>query len=235
MNPGGAKRMGGLSPPMNQGGAEKWLVAALAIVALAGCSANGATSTPTASASASASDGSIQSPGFFHSKRFGFDLPLPEGRKWRIDDTTTKWLSATRSEESSTLLVRVWRSEDNRMNRDKCEALARSVKSLPQREGAEIVDTLDLDLPAGFDTRADVALVPDMKGGLFGFVLAFGGYARGCFAYVFATHAEGVKADEIVGDRLALMVEGSLKVLRFQKSTELEGGLELGPADDGKP
>lgn len=155
-------------------------------------------------------------PGTFTSKRFGVRLSLPNGASWKIDDTTSRWLSATQTAEESTLVVRLWR-DDNRMTRETCEARARLSRALPSRDGAEVVEQRALDLPRGFDTRADVALLPDRKGrGLYGFVLAFGGYSHKCFAYVYVTHAAGPGADRIVGDRLARMVEGSLSRLTFE-------------------
>jgi hypothetical protein len=158
--------------------------------------------------------------GVFVSKRFGFRLPLPNGEAWKIDDHTSKWLEAKEPAESSTLLVRVWRDE-NRMTRDKCEATARSLRQLPKREGAEIVDSQRIDLPAGFDTQLDVALMDDTKGGFFGFVLAFGGLGRRCFAYVYATHTAGPGADQAVGDRLAKIVEGSLRAISFESDLDV--------------
>lgn len=158
--------------------------------------------------------------GIFVSKRFGLRLPLPNGKAWKIDDRSSKWLEAKEPNESASLLVRLWRDE-NRMTREKCEATARSLRQLPLREGAELVDSRRIDLPSGFDTQLDVGLVDDRKGGFFGFVLAFGGLGRRCFAYVYATHTSGAGADRAVGDRLAKMVEGSLQSLIFESDLDV--------------
>jgi hypothetical protein len=158
--------------------------------------------------------------GVFVSKRFGLRLPLPGGTAWKIDDRTSRWLDAKQPTESASLLVRLWRDE-NRMTREKCEATARSLRKLPLREGAELVDSRRIDVPPGFDTQLDVALVDDTKGGFFGFVLAFGGAGRRCFAYVYATHTSGIGADREVGDRLAKMVEGSLLSLAFESDLDV--------------
>jgi len=158
--------------------------------------------------------------GVFVSKRFGLRLPLPNGKSWKIDDHSSKWLEAKEPVESSSLLVRVWRDE-NRMTRDKCEATARSLRQLPIRDGVDLVDSQRIDLPAGFDTQLDVALMDDKKGGFFGFVLAFGGLGRRCFAYVYATHTSGRGADQAVGDRLAKIVEGSLRAISFESDLDV--------------
>jgi hypothetical protein len=63
-------------------------------------------------------------------------------------------------------------------------------------------------------------LVAKEGGELFGFVLAFGGLKRRCFAYVYATRASGPTADALVADRLAEMVEGSLLALRLDSDLE---------------
>lgn len=153
--------------------------------------------------------------GYFPSKRFGLQLPLEDGTSWKIDDRRTHWLVAQHPSTSSTLLVRLWRDE-NRMNREKCEARARSWRNLPSVEGADLLEDRSLDLPAGFDTRVQVALVTDeAHDSLFGFALAFGGFAHKCFAYVYVTKADGRGADVKVADRLAKIVAGSLSKIRF--------------------
>ena len=158
--------------------------------------------------------------GVFISKRFGLRLPLPNGAAWKIDDRSSRWLEAKEPNESASLLVRLWRDE-NRMTREKCESTARSLRKLPLREGAELVDSRRIDVPPGFDTQLDVALVDDRQGGFFGFVVAFGGVGRRCFAYVYATHTSGPGADREVGDRLAKMVEGSLQSLTFESDLDV--------------
>lgn len=125
-------------------------------------------------------------------------------------------------------MLRLWRDE-NRMNRDKCEAKARSYRTLPRREDSEILEEKSLDLPPGFDTKAVVGLVPDEQTGeLFGFVMAFGGFAHKCFTYVYVTSASGAGADVKVADRLAKIVESSLSKIRFD--TDLDPELDRTPS-----
>ena len=124
-------------------------------------------------------------------------------------------------------MVRLWRDE-NRMTRDKCEARARSWRTLPRREDSNILEEKRIDVPPGFDTVAVVGLVPDEHNGdLFGFVMAFGGYSHKCFTYVYVTNATGPNADVKVGDRLAKIVESSLSRIRFD--SDLEPALDRAP------
>ena len=158
----------------------------------------------------------------FASKRFDLRLPLPDGQAWRVDDERTPWLLAKHDASSSTLMVRVWR-EDDLVNRARCEERARSWAKLPHAEGAQIIEQRAVPLPAGFDTRfiAGVSRASAPRGAIgaqeghrgetiHGFVVAFGGWARRCFAYVFRTQAAGDGAVRLIGERLATMVEGSL-------------------------
>jgi hypothetical protein len=166
--------------------------------------------------------------GTFRSKRFDLELPLPDGHAWRIDDHTTGWLVATHAPTASTLLVRTWR-EDANMNRARCEERARSWRALPDREGTDLIEQFDLALPPDHDTHAEVRAG---RGGaradtITGAVLAFGGFARKCFAYVYATSASGPGAEAAVGDRLAVMAHGSLEKLTF--TSELAPARSRGP------
>lgn len=164
--------------------------------------------------------------GEFRSARFELRLPLPDGRAWRIDDRSTPWLSATHPATSSTVLVRRWH-EDELMNREKCERRAREFRALPAREGSELMETRPVPVPAEFDTRVEVRFVPAAaRQTLRGFALAFGGWAHGCFAFVFTTSASGPGAEEVIGDRLALVVEGSLTALTVESP--------LRPGDHGR-
>jgi hypothetical protein len=165
--------------------------------------------------------------GVFPSKRFGVDLPLPtELEPWKIDDSRGPWLSASQGTHS-TVLLRMWRSE-NRMNRDKCEAQAREMRALPNREDSELLEVFAAEAPPGFDTQAEVRLATSTDGRLFGFTLAFGGLGRRCFAYVFVTSDKSVAKDRVVGDRLAIMLERSFRKLRFERDTEFVPSREPG-------
>jgi hypothetical protein len=149
--------------------------------------------------------------GEVRSERFGVSLRLPEMRAWTLDDRTTSWIEARHAPTGSTVLVRMW-SEDERMNRQRCEERARLMRKLPEREGAGIVDKRAVKVPPEFDTNVEVGVVAPAKPGgpTQGFVIAFGGRARRCFAYVFTTTVMGDKMEEALGDRLVSMVDGSL-------------------------
>ena len=208
------------------------LPVACVVLGLAACGAAPTTSTaphPTAAPTVSAAVDAPPQTGVFVSKRFGMRLSLPGGSAWKIDDTRASWLVAKRADDGSTLVVKLWRDE-NRMSPAKCEAHARETRALPSRDGVDLLEQRTLDNPPGLGTHVDVGLVPDPSGkGLFGTILAFGGWGRRCFAYVYVTRAEGASADEIVGDRLATMTEASLRTLEFE--SDLDVVLERDAAD----
>lgn len=160
--------------------------------------------------------------GDFRSERFDVLVPLPDGRAWKIDDRRTPWLTATHEATGSSLIVRVWR-EDDLVSRQRCEERARGWREIPAAgEGVELVERRVVPLPAGFDT----VLVAGVRAAgpgkpLLGFVTAFGGWARRCFAYVFTTRHRGRGAERVIGDRLATMVEGSF--------LKLDVGSDLAP------
>lgn len=92
----------------------------------------------------------------------------------------------------------------------------RGLRALPEREGAAIVDKRRVDLPSGFDTIVEVGLLPTDPGKpITGYVLAFGGWSKKCFAYALTTSAKGPGAEQAVGDRLALFMERSFLRMRF--------------------
>jgi hypothetical protein len=166
--------------------------------------------------------------GDFVSPRFGLQLTLPDGRAWSIDDHAGSWLVARHAATGSELALRTWR-EDGIANRMRCEEQARLWRKLPAKEGADLVEQRSLDVPPDFDTRVEVGVVTPLPGaravkdqpsGIRGFVLAFGGKAHRCFAYVFATHAEGPGAEQAVGERLATMVQGSLQKIRLRNDLD---------------
>ncbi|MDC3952990.1 hypothetical protein KEG38_04000 [Polyangium jinanense] len=156
----------------------------------------------------------------FTSARFDLSLPLPDGSAFRVDDRTERWLVARHEATSSVLLVRTWR-EDEVGSRARCEARARTWRDLPSRDGRRLVSASHIAVPPDHDTLVEVLLGPHSTNGepTDGFVLAFGGWAKKCFAYVFATRDAN---ERVVMERLAVMVDGSLRRMRFQS--------ELAPA-----
>jgi hypothetical protein len=80
------------------------------------------------------------------------------------------------------------------------------------------VERRRIDVPAGFDTVVElgVAAPGGPGGGVGGFAVAFGGWARRCFAYVVTTRAAGAGAERVVASRLAAMVEVSLLGVRLE-------------------
>jgi len=77
-------------------------------------------------------------------------------------------------------------------------------------------------VPPEFDTVVEAFVTPANApgGAITAFVLAFGGFERRCFAYVFTTSATGPGAEQAVGERLGAMVQGSLEKIGW--SGELE-------------
>ncbi len=130
------------------------------------------------------------------------------------DGARDPWLTATHAAASTTLLVRTWR-EDGRASRGACEARARLWRDLPRREDAASVERRPIDVPSGFDTVAEIGVAEPEPGAALGapvggFVMAFGGWARRCFAFVAATQAAGPGAARLVAARLAAIAEVSL-------------------------
>lgn len=141
------------------------------------------------------------------SERFGLAFALPDGRAWEVDDRKDRWLTARHAPSASTLLVRTWREDEN-AGRERCEAKARSWRDLPRREGADVFAHRRLDVPRGYDTRLDLGVVPAAAGApAGGFAMAFGGWAKRCFAFVYTTSAAGPDAERLLADRLAAITE----------------------------
>ncbi|UQA60736.1 hypothetical protein [Polyangium aurulentum] len=155
----------------------------------------------------------------YRSARFNLVLPLPDAEGWRIDDRGDRWLAATHAASSSALLMRTWR-EDEVVRRASCEERARLWRKLPEREGSRLLEARALPMPAEHDTIAEVRLRPSTKTEpAQGFVLAFGGWAKRCFAFVFVTRAPSERA---AAERLATMVDGSLTRIRFESELSPE-------------
>ncbi len=142
-------------------------------------------------------------------------MPLPPDPAWKIDDAKDGWLTAAHA-PTSTLVVARMITTDGLANRARCEGHARDLRALPPREGASVIDRHRVDMPSGFDTIVEVGLLPSDPGQpITGYVMAFGGWAKKCFAYALTTTAKGRGAEEAVADRLALFIERSFLRMRF--------------------
>lgn len=207
---------------------------------LLGCGAPAQDSHQTALPQASASARpAAPPPGFaearwgeFISRRFGARIPLPDGHAWKIDDHGGPWLSAAHPPSGSALLLRTWR-EDDVVNRQRCEERARLWRKLPERSGAEIVETRPVNVPPDYDTVVEVGVSPSPgpkgAGSIDAFAMAFGARVRRCFAFVFTTSASGAGAEAAVGERLGAMVQGSLEKIEVESDLESRVGRERVP------
>jgi hypothetical protein len=74
-----------------------------------------------------------------------------------------------------------------------------------------------IDVPEGFDTEVAIGVAEAPSGApLDGYALAFGGFGRRCFAFAASTRARGPSAERLVAERLAAVVEISLRGLRLE-------------------
>jgi hypothetical protein len=140
----------------------------------------------------------------YHSKRLAVSVPLPDGHAWHIDDHTRPELVATHAPTRSRVVVAVFRA-DELVGRSQCEALSRDRKLLPTGDLRTLEDQV-ATIQQMFDTRVWVAVQPG--GGpdqsLVGYVFAFGGFLRKCFALVFSTIVDGASDEPALSARLAL-------------------------------
>ena len=160
--------------------------------------------------------------GTYHSKRFGLVVPLPGMASWAIDDSSRSTLQARHAATQSTL-VAATSIEPMLMNRQRCEARARSLGWVPD-DGAHLA-TLEDDVtvgPAAFDTRIWVAIGPGASDGdpITGHVFAFGAYVRKCLFFHFATEVPSARDESTLSTRLALVrtrVLGALEIDDFDE------------------
>lgn len=168
------------------------------------------------------------------STRFDFALPLPDSSSFQIDDVHERWFVATHQPSGSTLLIRKWREYDI-VDRRVCEERARLHRTLPERDRAAPIEERRIDVPPGHDTIVDVRVREQARAPRYeGQVLAFGGWAHQCFAFVFVTKDDD---ETTVADRLSTIVHGSLEHLKFQSDLDpkrtppdLKTPLRLDPA-----
>lgn len=201
---------GETSPERERVERPKWRslpVFALACEIMWGC---GAPRTPSASTGAPPT--SPPAAGFaddlaplshYHSRRLAVTLALPDGKAWRIDDHSRPELVATHNPTESKVVVAVFHT-DEIVGRAQCEALSRSRNLVPAGDLRTLEDKAAFTQDA-FDTRVWVAV--DAGGGptgsLVGYVMAFGGLLRKCYAFVFSTQVRDPSEEPVLASRLA--------------------------------
>jgi hypothetical protein len=141
----------------------------------------------------------------YHSKRLAFSVLLPDGRDWRIDDHSQSELVATHAPTRSKLVVAVFRAEQL-VGRTQCEALSRERRLVPSGDLRTLEDETAITQQT-FDTRVWVAIEPGTgpDRSLAGYVFAFGGFLRKCFAFVFSTRIESAVDEPVISSRLAFV------------------------------
>jgi hypothetical protein len=170
----------------------------------------------------------------YHSARLSLSLALPEGRAWRIDDHSQPELVATHAPTHSKVIVAVFRT-DELVGRAQCEALSRARKLVPTGDLRTLEDEVTF-VQQTFDTRVWVAVqpggAPDRS--LVGYVMAFGGFLRKCFAFVFSTQVDGASDEAILSSRIAFArgrILGGLELDAFDAvPRDLPTGPEIAPS-----
>lgn len=151
------------------------------------------------------------------STRFDFSLPLPDSSSFRIEDKVDRWFVATHQPTTSTLLIRKWREYDI-VDRKVCEERARLHRTLPEVDRAVPIEERRVDVPPGHDTIVDVRVREQAQAPRYeGTVIAFGGWAHQCFAFVFVTKDDD---ETTVAARLSTIVHGSLEHMKFNSDLD---------------
>jgi hypothetical protein len=132
-------------------------------------------------------------------------VPLPDGHAWRIDDHSQPELVATHAPTRSKLVVAVFRTDDL-VGRGQCEVLSRGQRLVPPGDFRTLEDGAAITQQT-FDTRVWVAIDPGSGPGasLVGYVIAFGGFLRKCFAFVFSTQVDNASDEPVLSSRLAFV------------------------------
>jgi hypothetical protein len=142
-------------------------------------------------------------------------LPLPDGRTWHIDDHSQPELVASHPPTRSNVVVAVFHA-DELVGRKQCEALARARKLVPAGDLRTLEDEGTYTQET-YDTRVWVAIEPSggPNGSLRGYVMAFGGFLRKCYVFIFSSQVDTSAEEPVLASRLA-----------FARARVL-GGLEL--------
>jgi hypothetical protein len=165
--------------------------------------ATSATASPSASATA-ASFPEEKKLLHFHSKRFGVQLPLPDGKGWKINDHSQPELVATHAATTSKITLTVF-ADPELMNRQKCEDKSREKKLVSATE-MRVVEQQIVTGPEAYDTRVLIAIEPPAMPGkpIIGHVFAFGGFLRKCLFFHFQSEVPTANDEETLSARLAI-------------------------------
>jgi len=145
------------------------------------------------------------------SPRFSVSVPLPDRPGWREVSDRSSFLVLEHPASRSQLVLRVW-YENEPANRARCEQAARLIRELPRSRAGAGLDQQIIRAPRDFDTASQVGVGSVGAGGeLSGYVVAFGGSGRQCFAFAYTTTALGLGAERTIADRLAIMHDRSLR------------------------
>ena len=158
----------------------------------------------------------------FHSARFELTIPFPDGRVWKIDDHRTPLLVATHAPTESTLTLGIW-SDPELMNRQKCEAAARTRGLVGDADFQTVADEVIVG-PGPYDTHVTVAALPSEvpHRTASGHIFLFGGYMRKCLFAHFESHERLGEDEAALSARLAvarLELLGGIRVEAFDAPT----------------
>lgn len=162
--------------------------------------------------------------GWVQTGRFGLAFPLPDREGWRIDDHRTRWLVAEHGPSRSVLRLRSWRAS-RLARREECALQLRLWRpDLFEVDPALLVDQRLVEVPAGFQSELSVGVQRLPDGTSYeGFALLIGAGPSRCVAVLFTTQVPGNGAEQALGERLALFVEGTLPRVQAVQIDDLVG------------
>jgi hypothetical protein len=162
------------------------------------------------------------------------ELSLPDRAGWSLDDAPPGlWLHGHHSASGSALTARRWRLQGP-ATAPRCAQEGRAQLTQEfvfDRRAARLVDARTLEAPPGFRTVVETYVVVEANPSgpaTRGVLEAFGGGRRECFGLVFSTRAEGAGGAELVGERLASVLERTVRSAHDIDSLGLPEPLETG-------